>query len=235
MNSIFVYICGKWEISLQKRIDSDYYPKNISFENISGSIYIITEEYVKFKPLTECMYRFQKPYEILTLIKHLVNGLNVIWKMKYVHLDVKPDNILITPKGIPIIIDLGIATQIDSESNNRVICYSPGSEDYISPEQLTKERVDIGTDQFNLGIILVQLLSNGEHPFDPNSRGSEEIAVNIFFDRFFDRWNKKVFENDYLMPILPLASTLLAPKLNDRFESPEKLLGKIDELLDKYE
>lgn len=220
------------EISLQQRIDSSYYPKNISFEKISGSRYIIIEEYIESKPLSECMYRFQDSYKILTLIKHLVNGLNVIWIMKYAHLDVKPDNILITPKGTPTIIDLGIATQIDSESNNRIICYNPGSEDYISPEQLSHGRVDIRTDQFNLGIILLQLLSNGKHPFDRKSNGNiNEIKVSIFLNRC----NTKVFENDYLKPIFPLASTLLAPKPDDRFESPEKLLENIDELLDKYE
>jgi serine/threonine protein kinase len=212
------------EILLQQRIDSDYYPKNISFEKISGSRFVITEEYIESKSLAECMCRFQDPYEILTLIKHLVKGLNVIWKMKYAHLDVKPDNILITHKDIPVIIDLGIAKQIGCESNG-------GSEDYISPEQLNHGRVDIRMDQFNLGIILLQLLSNGKHPFDPNSRGSKDIAVNIYFDRR----NKKVFENDYLEPISRLASMLLAPKPDDRFESPEKLLENIDELRDKYE
>lgn len=218
------------EILLQQRIDSEYYPKNISFEMISGSRYVIKEEYIESETLSKCMDRFRDPCEILILIKHLVNGLNIIWEMKYAHLDVKPDNILITPEGIPVIIDLGIAMQIDSESNNNSICRNPYTKNYISPEQWHNHRVDSRTDQFNLGIILVQLLSNGAHPFDTDSGNATIIKLNIYFGN----WNKKPFENEKLKPIFPLASRLLCDNPDSRYESVEKLLEKINKLLDYY-
>jgi serine/threonine protein kinase len=216
------------EIHLQKQINSIYYPKNFSFEKISGSRYVINEEYIESEPLSKCMDRFQKPYEILDLIKHLVNGLNIIWSMKYVHLDVKPDNILINHKNIPVIIDLGIAMHIDKNSNSGL--ENPCSKDYTSPERLLNQRADIRTDQFSLGIILVQLLSAGVHPFDNNSGDINNIAVRICLNK----WNGSAFEIENLKPILPLASRLLYKNPNYRYESTEELLEEISKLLDQY-
>lgn len=214
------------EIGLLKQIDSIYYPKNFSFEIISDFRYVIVEEFIESTSLANCMDGFQNPVEIVDLIKDLILGLKVIWDMNVVHRDLKPDNILITPSGLPKIIDLGIARSLDSKSITKTIFGGPCSLDYAAPELLkyNKKLIDFRTDQYNLGIILVQLLLEGTHPFDPKLVGGNSIPQNILADN----WFREVFDNGDLIPIRSVVLKLLGYQPYQRFRTHEMLMREIE-------
>jgi serine/threonine protein kinase len=123
---------------------------------------------------------------------------------------------------------LGIARYLDNESITRTLFGGPCSSDYAAPEQLryNKNMIDARTDQFNLGIILVQLLLKGKHPFDCRLVEGNSIPDNILAGN----WYKRVFENENLIQIRPFALKLLGYYPYDRYRTPEILLREIESL-----
>lgn len=167
----------------------------------------------------------------MNLTKNLIIGLKIIWDKKIVHRDLKPDNILITQGGFPKIIDLGIARVLDVDSITQTILGGPLSRFYAAPEQhkYNKKLIDWRTDQYNLGIVLVQLLLKGTHPFDPNLVGGKSISENIMNDN----WFRQVFNDKNLLPIRSIASKLLGFQQFQRYRTYEMLMSDIDTCLEE--
>jgi len=69
----------------------------------------------------------------------------------WVHLDVKPANVLLTAVGAPLLADFGIARRIGATS-------SPGSFGYVSPERLAGEPSDPRDDVYGFGRLLEDAL-----------------------------------------------------------------------------
>ncbi len=220
------------EVGLLKNIDSEYYPKNYDFQIISKNRFIILEEHIPSKPLSTCFNQFPTPVKVLNLIRHLVNGLNILWEKSVVHRDIKPDNILITANGFPKIIDLGIARLLDLDSLTYTLAFSgPCTPIYAAPEQLQNRKTDIDhrTDQFNIGIIMLQLLLQGKHPFDPDLIGSgESIVSNILAGT----WSESILETPEHSPLQPLAKKLLGREPYQRYRRTKNLLSEIDQCLE---
>ncbi len=90
-----------------------------------------------------------------------------------VHRDLKPRNVMIRPDGSLVILDLGIASALDTDTTRLTHTGSPiGSPAYMAPEQAMGGAVGPHTDLYALGILLHELLS-GEVPF----AGSTALGV----------------------------------------------------------
>lgn len=216
------------EVEVLRELDSSYYPRNIDFRLEAPDLFVIVEEYVDSRPLSSCLSEFTDPRIALTLLRQLVLGLNVIWSKRIVHRDVKPDNILVLDDRTPKIIDLGIARLLDKESLTRTVnARGPCTPAYASPEQLKnrKAHIDPRTDQFALGIVFVQLLLGGAHPFDPNIIGSGDSIVANILNGTWDR--AKFRRKDFPPPIYALASRLLGAEPFNRYRTVDELLQTI--------
>jgi serine/threonine-protein kinase len=83
----------------------------------------------------------------------------------FVHRDVKPGNIMLTPDGRVLLTDFGIAkalsgSETDLTSDNVMM----GTAKYLSPEQVRGKRLDGRADLYSLGLVLYECLA-GRVPF----------------------------------------------------------------------
>jgi len=104
--------------------------------------------------------------DAVRLIRELALALDDAHRHGIVHRDVKPENILLTPEGDPLLADFGIARPLDRGSvvltGDGALIGTPA---YMSPEQSEgSENLDGRSDLYSLGCVLYELLA-GEPPF----------------------------------------------------------------------
>lgn len=81
-----------------------------------------------------------------------------------VHRDVSPSNVLVSRAGEVKLADLGIAKATKLKETTRANIRR-GKYAYMSPEHVAGRALSAHSDQFGLGVVLVELLT-GERPFD---------------------------------------------------------------------
>ena len=116
------------------------------------------------------------------IVKQVADGLFFIHEQAgMLHLDLKPQNILISEKNNYVISDFGISKVLPEPNPEGIYAEFhasglTGTLIYMSPEHLFSKKMTDKSDIFSLGIILYELLT-GRHPFIANSMN--EIARNI--------------------------------------------------------
>uniref|UniRef100_A0A914CVD1 mitogen-activated protein kinase kinase n=1 Tax=Acrobeloides nanus TaxID=290746 RepID=A0A914CVD1_9BILA len=96
----------------------------------------------------------------------VIEGLNFMKeKMKLMHRDVKPSNILLNKQGAVKICDFGISGRL---TNSVAKTINAGCKPYMPPERIegeSKNAYGVQADVWSLGITLVEI-STGTHPYD---------------------------------------------------------------------
>jgi eukaryotic-like serine/threonine-protein kinase len=133
----------------------------------NGDPYIVLE-YVAGESLNRILAREKKlPLETaLQLVEEVAEALDYAHAQGVIHRDIKPGNILMTEDGHAKIADFGIAKLNLAHFTlpGKVL----GTPAYMSPEQLSGERVDGRSDLFSIGVILYAMVA-GHSPFQGDS------------------------------------------------------------------
>jgi len=89
-----------------------------------------------------------------------LQGLEHIHNRGYIHLDLKPANILIASDGTLKIADFGMATKWPANRHLE----REGDREYIAPEVLARHAYDKPADIYSLGLILLEVAGNIQLP-----------------------------------------------------------------------
>ncbi|MCL1877618.1 MAG: Stk1 family PASTA domain-containing Ser/Thr kinase [Defluviitaleaceae bacterium] len=138
-----------------------------------GDVLYIVLEYVDGASLKELIVK-KAPFDDETNLGvaiQVAEGLSEAHYNKIIHLDVKPQNILITTTSIVKVADFGIARAAKSVTLNAA-AGSMGSVHYFSPEQARGGYIDHKSDIYSLGIVMYEM-ATGQLPFE----GENEVAV----------------------------------------------------------
>src|SRR3972149_633482 len=134
-----------------------------SIEETDNEVFIVME-YIDGTELREKIISGPvKQNKALEIITRIADGLKTAHNKGIVHRDIKSSNIMVTGDDQVKIMDFGLAKVKGSGLVTRVGT-TMGTAAYMSPEQVSGEKVDQRTDIWSLGIILYELLT-GELPF----------------------------------------------------------------------
>ena len=161
----------KREARMASRIDNPHAITIYDFgEAEDGQLYLAME-FIDGKPLTRLLA--DEPGLGINRTVHITGqiaeALTAAHSLGIVHRDLKPDNIMIAQKAGDAdyvkVLDFGIAkTVADDTDNVTKTGFILGTPVYMSPEQLTGEKLDGRSDVYSLAIIAYEMLS-GHLPF----------------------------------------------------------------------
>lgn len=134
----------------------------------------IAMEYIEGSNIKQLLLQ-KKPIPIqgvLFITAQICKGLGYAHENNIVHRDIKPTNIMWTPKKLVKILDFGLAKVIQEMASTVTIV--GGTPHYMSPEQTLGEKVDHRTDIYSLGVTIFEM-ATGKLPFSKGDIGYHHI------------------------------------------------------------
>ncbi|NXX84039.1 DAPK3 kinase, partial [Urocolius indicus] len=126
--------------------------------------------------------------EATRFIRQILDGVNYLHSKKIAHFDLKPENIMLLDKNIPLphikLIDFGLAHKIEDGVEFKNIFGTP---EFVAPEIVNYEPLGLAADMWSIGVITYILLS-GASPFLGETKQetlANITAVNYEFDEEF--------------------------------------------------
>ena len=163
--------------------------------------------------------------EALEVIRKVAGALEAAAAAGVVHRDVKPDNILFSAAGEPVLADLGVA-KVSSDAStvltmSNVIVGTPA---YMAPEHmLDSHNADCRADIYALGIVLWEMLA-GERP-NADATQSELMAKALRGERIPDIRTKRPKTPRHVVELL---RRMCAPRPENRFSTPDEVVQFIE-------
>jgi serine/threonine protein kinase len=202
------------EIRLARKVSSPHVCRIYEY-GIDGSLHYISMEHVDGVTLKDLLRESGGlPADVaLDIAAQIVVGLTAIHDAGIMHRDVKTANLMRMRSGLVKLMDFGIAKQIGGVTLTAA-GQAVGTPEYMSPEQVMGQKLDLRTDIYTTGIVVFELLT-GVSPF----RASTPI----------DSAHKQVTEMPDLnaagIPaiLVPLLGRALAKDRDARFRSAREL------------
>jgi serine/threonine protein kinase len=207
------------ELTILRSLKSPYVPKYLGSGNMATHPYIAMER-VAGRPLEDSI-KEGKVFtidEVVRIGADLAQAVQSLHAQDAIHLDIKPENILIDDQGKLTLIDFGLShharfPDLLAEEMRKGI----GSAPYISPEQVTGIRSDYRSDIFSIGVIMYELLT-GELPFG-NPQTMSGLRKRMWAQAFPPRAIRKEIPR-WLQEIV---LRCLEPRAADRYQSATRL------------
>ena len=134
--------------------------------NEQGLHYIVMQ-YVEGKNLFERIRERgpHAPREAAGLVLSVARALEALHAAGVIHRDVKPENVVLTPRGEVKLIDFGLAKDLHAQLNLTAPGAMIGTPVYMAPEIGRVEQIDGRADVYSLGLTFYFLLT-GRPPFE---------------------------------------------------------------------
>ncbi|XP_023082207.1 serine/threonine-protein kinase 17A isoform X2 [Piliocolobus tephrosceles] len=158
-----------------------------------------------------------KEKDVQRLMRQILEGVHFLHTHDVVHLDLKPQNILLTsesPLGDIKIVDFGLSRILKNSEELREIMGTP---EYVAPEILSYDPISMATDMWSIGVLTYVMLT-GISPFLGNDK--QETFLNI------SQMNLSYSEEEFDVlseSAVDFIRTLLVKKPEDRATAEECL------------
>lgn len=202
-----------------QQINSPYIPKCLRIETQSETPFLVLD-FVKGVPLDEYVKGNKLTVTAaMKFIRQLAIGVSAVHNAGFLHLDIKPNNVIVTPAGNIKLLDFGLVATTQSTPDN----VSSGSPSYMAPEVANKasDSVCASTDVYGVGGVLYFLLT-GQPPHLGETKDEVMSAARLGEVR-------SVHENTNSIPesVAQLCEKALAQKPENRFQNAEQLIEAI--------
>jgi serine/threonine-protein kinase len=135
----------------------------IEHGKISGTLYLLME-YVEASNLKEIYARHDSVLleNVAQILIDMAAALTHVHENGFMHLDFKPENVLVTQNASVRLVDFDLAQPIPEKPKK--VSKNPGTPAYMAPEQLLGEPISHRVDIFSFGVAAYELLTN-QKPF----------------------------------------------------------------------
>jgi TolB-like protein/tRNA A-37 threonylcarbamoyl transferase component Bud32/Tfp pilus assembly protein PilF len=203
--------------------------------NEADSLTYIVMQYIEGETLAEAMEFEPLPLKTaLAIAEQAAEGLAEAHAHGVIHRDIKPQNLMITPRGQVKILDFGLAKQlrssdsVDRDAPTSTLLSTPGrivgTMPYMSPEQVQGEPLDPCSDIFSLGVTFYEVLA-GKHPFRDKS-----AAVTMSRILLSDPIPTEQFQAHVSPALQALLDKMLSKDKEARYQSADDLLNDLRQL-----
>lgn len=143
---------------------------------VRGQTAYLVMEYIEGITLSKLLrdYVDYVTLDMITAVFDAVAGaLEKAHAHRVLHLDIKPDNILINKEGQVKVTDFGLATLVDASG---VGTTGGGTIGYMPLEQMRREELDVRTDEWSLASVAYEMLV-GSNPFAASDLAHADQAI----------------------------------------------------------
>ncbi|MGH1393668.1 MAG: protein kinase domain-containing protein [Trichormus sp.] len=152
--------------------------------------------------------------QAINWLKQIAEVLQIVHNQQYLHLNIKPSNIIIRPDGQLVLIDFGTARELAKNYQNRSTTPTMSS-GYSAPEQM-QGKLTLQSDFFALGRTFAFLLT-GKHPLD-------------MYDARHNLLHWRSYAHQVSHSLLNLIDWLMTPELTHRPANAQAILQRIQEI-----
>lgn len=153
------------ELSILPLLSGPHVPRFVAAGELAKTPYLVVE-WIDGGSLQQRLDRERLSIEaVARLGAAIADALHSLHAQGAVHLDLKPDNVIVRDSGSVALIDFGMAhhrqvPDLLAEEKR----FAAGSAPYVSPEQVLGQRADPRSDLFALGVMLYEM-ATGKLPF----------------------------------------------------------------------
>ncbi len=153
------------ELMVLPALSGAHVPRFVAAGDLAKTPYLVVE-WIEGRSLEDLMAGGSLPVDITA--RHgaaIADALHSLHAQGAVHLDLKPENVILRESGEAVLIDFGMAHHVrvpDLLAEEKR--FAAGSAPYVSPEQVRGLRSDPRSDLFALGVVLYEM-ATGELPF----------------------------------------------------------------------
>jgi serine/threonine protein kinase/tetratricopeptide (TPR) repeat protein len=187
--------------------------------------YYITMEYIPGQDLKGLIRQTGQLTvgKALSIGKQICEGLAEAHSLGVVHRDLKPGNVMIDRSGQARIMDFGIARAAKGKGLTGAGVMI-GTPEYMSPQQVEGQDVDLRSDLYSLGVILYEMLT-ARVPFDG------ETALSVAYKHKHDAPEDPRKFNDRIPPDLSrVVLKCLEKEEEKRYQSADELRAQLESI-----
>jgi len=201
----------------------------IDYGEFEGSPYLV----MMYLPGGTLKDRLGKPIpwrDAARLLIPIARALEYTHEHNIINRDIKPSNILLTEKGLPMLTDFGLVKIFESKGTTSLTASGAGlgTPDYMAPEQWTGESTAL-SDVYSLGVVLYEMIT-GHRPYVSDTPAGillKQVSESLPFP--------KQYVPDLPEAVESVLLKVLAKKPENRYPDMRSFANELQNLLDGRE